>query len=161
SFGSTTANNNIGSITKAFNEVYASTYNGRSISINNFDLAEEYHVTDTAIEAGDVVKLQPDSTDKLAVTKAGGDGFTYDRDVMGVISTEPGLYLKDWQDNNPNGRPVALAGRVPIKVTDENGPIKRGDYLTASSTPGYAMKATKSGVIIARAMEDFGVQQTG
>jgi len=37
--------------------------------------------------------------------------------------------------------PVTLAGCAPCKVTDENGPIKRGDLLTSSSTPGHAMRA--------------------
>ncbi len=37
---------------------------------------------------------------------------------------------------------LALAGRVPVKVTDENGPIERGDLLTTSSKSGYAMKWT-------------------
>jgi hypothetical protein len=27
-------------------------------------------------------------------------------------------------------------------VTDENGPIRPGDLLTSSSTPGHAMRAT-------------------
>jgi len=31
---------------------------------------------------------------------------------------------------------------VPVKVNDENGPVKRGDLLTTSSTPGHAMKWT-------------------
>ncbi|HKK61108.1 MAG TPA: hypothetical protein VJ951_01030, partial [Bacteroidales bacterium] len=33
-------------------------------------------------------------------------------------------------------------GRVPCKVTDENGSIKPGDLMTTSSTPGHAMKWT-------------------
>ena len=36
---------------------------------------------------------------------------------------------------------IALAGRTPCKVTDENGPIHPGDLLTSSSTPGHAMRA--------------------
>jgi hypothetical protein len=37
-------------------------------------------------------------------------------------------------------RLLAIAGRVPVKVTDEAGPIRPGDLLAASSTPGYAMR---------------------
>jgi len=40
-------------------------------------------------------------------------------------------------------------------VTGQNGPIEPGDYLTASSTPGYAMKATKAGPVIGMAMAGF------
>ena len=65
------------------------------------------------------------------------------------------MYLQDWSNNSTNTRPVALAGRVPVKISLENGDIHRGDYLTSSSIKGYAMKATSGGLIIGRAMEDF------
>ena len=46
-----------------------------------------------------------------------------------------------WQGQNNTMKPaVALAGRVPVKVTDENGPIQKGDLLTTSGKPGYAMR---------------------
>src|SRR5690606_6208547 len=64
----------------------------------------------------------------------------------------PGLLLgKEIQDS----KPVALSGRVPVKVNLENGPIKRGDYLTLSSTPGVAMKATESGQTIGVALQNY------
>ncbi len=50
---------------------------------------------------------------------------------------------------------MALAGRVPVKVSLENGPIMAGDRLTTASTPGYAMKATKAGPVIGQALENF------
>ena len=50
---------------------------------------------------------------------------------------------------------LALSGRVPIKVSRENGSINRGDPIVASDIDGVGMKATKSGMIIGRAMEDF------
>jgi hypothetical protein len=53
--------------------------------------------------------------------------------------------------------PVALAGRVLVKVSNENGAIAAGDYLTsASSTPGHAMKATRAGRVIGMALESLG-----
>lgn len=39
-----------------------------------------------------------------------------------------------------NERLLALAGRVPTKVTNENGAIMPGDILTTSSKKGHAMK---------------------
>lgn len=49
---------------------------------------------------------------------------------------------------------VAIAGIVSVKVTDENGPIQRGDLLTTSSTPGHAMKALdpEIGTVLGKAM---------
>ena len=143
---------NLGGRSSFFNSVYAGSYYGKNFTINNFDLAEEYAVEDASIKAGDVVRFKKSSEGKLIVERTDSP---QDQEVIGVISTEPGLYLKDWEADNENGRPVALAGRVPVKVTDENGQINRGDYLTPASKPGYAMKATEPGIIIGRAMEDF------
>ncbi|MFG0318309.1 MAG: hypothetical protein ACF8XB_13620, partial [Planctomycetota bacterium JB042] len=51
---------------------------------------------------------------------------------------------------------VALAGRVPVKVTAEGGAIEVGDLLTTSSTPGHAMRHDPDaggGVVVGKAME--------
>jgi hypothetical protein len=50
--------------------------------------------------------------------------------------------------------PLAIYGYFPAKVTLENGVIHRGDALTSSSKPGYAMKATAACKIIGYALED-------
>jgi hypothetical protein len=51
---------------------------------------------------------------------------------------------------------MAVIGIVPVKVNTENGPIRRGDTLVTSSTPGYAMKGTDVGrmfrAVIGKAM---------
>ena len=60
-----------------------------------------------------------------------------------------------------DGKPVALAGRVPVKVSTENGPIKKGDALTSSSIPGVAMKTTKAGHILGVAMTEYDGKSTG
>jgi hypothetical protein len=53
------------------------------------------------------------------------------------------------------GGPIVL-GAEPILVI---GPVSEGDYLVASSTPGYAMRGEPSkivpGCVIAQAMESF------
>ena len=51
--------------------------------------------------------------------------------------------------------PLALAGRVPVKVSDENGPIQAGDLLTLSSVPGHAMRATDDGPVIGTALQSW------
>jgi hypothetical protein len=58
------------------------------------------------------------------------------------------------EDKYDNEIAVAITGIVPCKVSTENGAIQRGDLLTTSSTPGYAMKATehKVGTIVGKAM---------
>jgi hypothetical protein len=114
------------------------------------DLAEIYGTHDNTLIAGDVVSIDP--TMSAGVQKSTG---VYDENVLGVVSTQPGIVIGDVQD--PGATPVllALAGRVPIKVNLENGSIKKGDYLTTSSTPGEAMKATKAGQIIGQALTEY------
>jgi len=51
--------------------------------------------------------------------------------------------------------PIALSGRVPVKVELTTSAIKAGDMLTASTVvPGKAAKATEPGWVIGRALED-------
>ena len=120
------------------------------------DLAEIYSTNDDTIGAGSVVAL--DSTLTAGVKKT---DKAYDVNAIGIISTSPSLVMGSLEDAGKKPVMVALAGRVPVKVSLENGPIKPGDFLTPSSTPGVAMKATKSGQIVGQAMIGFqGVPDT-
>ena len=84
----------------------------------------------------------------------------YEKGVLGIVSTLPGQVLSDGSDA---GHPVlvALTGRVPAKVSTENGPIRVGDYLTSSSIPGVAMKATKAGPAVGKAMTAYDGEDIG
>jgi len=50
---------------------------------------------------------------------------------------------------------LALIGIVPVKVTDEGGPIAIGDLLVSSSTPGHAKRWSGSGpcALVGKALE--------
>ena len=132
------------------------------------DLAENYYTKDRSIHPGDVVSLDP--TFASGVVKSTG---AYDRNAIGIVSTKPGLVLDDVYDPSrgvqvlPDGYKdripvaVALSGRVPVNVSTENGPIKAGDFLTASSIPGVAMKATKAGRILGQALFDYNYPEIG
>src|SRR5690606_2987477 len=56
--------------------------------------------------------------------------------------------------------PIALRGRVPVKVTAEAGPIRVGDLLTTANTPGCAMRyvpgsSPTRGVVLGKALESL------
>jgi len=169
----------LGTATDYFKDLYVGKINTKLASISGFDVAEEYLVTDQSIEAGEVVSFSAssqasagsenavatpttaNSSDaKLLIEKSQGG---YDSGLIGVVSTEPGLYLSNWErgeEEKKKTRPVALVGRVPVKVSSENGAIKRGDLLTSSEKyPGYAMKATRGGYVVGRSMEDFALEK--
>ena len=109
------------------------------------DLAE-YYYSNTPLEAGDVVAIQPDQPAGIGKSES-----RYQKNLLGVVSTNPGLTLGPVAEN---AYPIALSGRIPVKITDENGPIRVGDLLTSSSRPGYAMRATSAGAVIGRVLNE-------
>ncbi|MFZ2763810.1 MAG: hypothetical protein WAX80_02130, partial [Minisyncoccia bacterium] len=122
------------------------------------DLAEWYE-TKLNVEAGDVVAIGDESYEydsKLGLQKSSVlEKASSSNSVVGVISFAPYLTMGgDILGNAKHPQKVALAGRVPVKFSGENGSIKAGDMLTVSSVPGVAMRATKAGVTIGKALED-------
>jgi hypothetical protein len=129
------------------------------------DYAEQFPVAED-IEYGDLV-----ATGERIVTTTDGDKIVqlikssqpYQENIIGIISnnyddfTSTGYNIKE--EDNP--MPVALSGRVLLKVSLENGPIAIGDPLTSSSEPGVAMKATKTGRVIGIALESYAGKGTG
>jgi len=128
------------------------------------DVAENYPTDDETLGAGEVVQITKhqtsNNTDDLFIERADGIGA-----VLGIISTNPGLTLGDYGKESRHAElvsasvrnvPVALSGRVPVKVSLENGNILRGDYLTLSKKePGAATKLIGSGQVIGIAMQNY------
>jgi hypothetical protein len=140
-------------------EAEATIWSRNAVQTGPRDLAENFS-SDMDLDPGDVVCMG-DEVDSIVVSEEPNDGL-----VLGVVSSEPGFLLNVDRDVEDDGLfPVALCGRVPCKVVDENGPIARGDFLTTSSTPGHAMKASSAmmdgreihrpGTIIGKALGSF------
>ncbi|MDP1722090.1 MAG: hypothetical protein Q8L37_02680 [Candidatus Gottesmanbacteria bacterium] len=80
----------------------------------------------------------------------------YDQKLIGIISTNPGVLMGSIEgENKEDKRMLALAGRVPVKIDPESPTIEVGDFLTSSDKPGLAMKATKAGYVVGRALEKW------
>ena len=120
-----------------------------SFTPSGADLAEVYYA-DEGIAPGSLVALDPQAAGFVLPST-----LPYQSGLMGVVSTDPGILLRE-SENNP-GEPieVALVGRVPVRVSIENGMITAGDYLTSSHVAGVAMKATEPGTVVAQALEDY------
>ncbi|MCL2506525.1 MAG: hypothetical protein FWF00_02390 [Endomicrobia bacterium] len=112
----------------------------------NADVAEIYASYDNLLP-GDVVIISSTKDEYIEKSKIKNDTM-----VAGVISTAPGVVL----NSNEKGYKLALVGKVPVNVTNENGDIKRGDLIVTSSTPGCAMKGIdpKPGTVIGKALEN-------
>lgn len=119
---------------------------------NGADVAEIVSSIDI-VHPGDVVEIDPDLPGQFRLAATPNSSA-----VAGVISTSPGVTLngRNTADSSANTEPqLALAGRVPVKVSAENGSIRPGDLLVASSTPGYAMRAPANpvpGTVIGKAL---------
>ena len=76
--------------------------------------------------------------------------------IIGVYSTNPVVIGNASAEEDPENHVlVGLMGVVPAKVNTENGSIKIGDFVTISSKKGVAMKATRSGYVIGKALENY------
>jgi len=130
------------------------------------DLAETYPVNMSCVgsgvcpENGDVVCVDP--TVVSGVKKC---SLEDKNNMVGIVSTNPGFLLGGGDFSNPSQTlgsvKVALAGRVPVKVSSENGNISAGDKLTISNTSGVAAKALGDSPIVAVAMESFSGSSPG
>ncbi len=112
---------------------------GDGTIVGGADLAEWVSVTE-AVEPGDVLEIDPTGANVYRLAHG-----PCSPSVAGVVSTEPGMVLGSPTTHHPLPTTdaqalLALLGVVPVKVTDEGGPIAVGDLLVVSSTPGHAMR---------------------
>lgn len=125
----------IGNQANYFNNIYAAQLWGKRLTVANFDLAENYAVADMSLEAGDVVAMNSDGK----LVKAGSSEAVR---TLGVISTAPGLLLSNWVEEGEAVKPVALAGRVPVKIAS-NEVVEVGDALTVSEREAGKVRKAK------------------
>ncbi|MBI2310527.1 hypothetical protein HYU90_01705, partial [Candidatus Collierbacteria bacterium] len=128
---------------------------GDSFNATSTDLAENYSDATDSLQPGDIVVV--DENTHKGVKKSSGSNANK---LIGIVSTDPGLVLSDISEDGGkttlvHPKPIALKGRVPTKVSTENGPISVGDFLTSSSLPGVAMKANKAGETLGKALENY------
>ena len=152
--------------------------NGGTYNTTGADLAEEFS-HDGTLEEGDVVVISSNSNyeiEKCSEPQA--------PNVLGIVATKPGVILNSPTENDfdsflkrygkPKSAeernrlynlyieqrkktflPITLAGRTPCKVDATKHPIKKGDLLCTSSTPGYAEKLVGEGYYFAIALESL------
>lgn len=132
----------------AFGEVRASgTLYAHSTSSYG-DVAEFFEVSNNIRqpEPGDIVSISANNAQTFSLTDQANDPL-----IAGVISANPSVFI-----NNPDkGEPIALTGRVQVKVNMEGGTIKPGDPITSSSTLAEGMKMNTKGTIVGYALEAY------
>ena len=103
------------------------------------------------VEPGDVLELDPTAFATYHLSRTACSSL-----AAGVVSTKPGVVLGA-SDPHAGETLLALTGIIPVKVTNEGGPIQPGDLLVTSSTPGHAMRWAGDGAcpcaLIGKALE--------
>ena len=129
--------------TLEFCTVYAQEFSGTAARARYADIAEKYHA-DKVYEPGTIVMLGGEKE----ITE-----FGQSSDVpFGVVSTAPAFLMNATEETGADEwLPVALAGRVPVRVVGE---VLVGDYLVASRKyPGCAEVGHRSSPeVIGRAL---------
>jgi hypothetical protein len=132
--------------------------NGR-IQVNGKEVADYAEIFDldprNRPTPGTVMSV--DENDKLSPSR-----LAYDAKVVGVISgagsLAPGMQIGSRPDGSSD-LPVAVAGRVFVRIGLEGGEVNVGDLLVSSTTPGVAMRARKKsrafGAVIGKALASF------
>ena len=110
----TTATANTIAARNGSGDLFANVFRGTATSARFADLAEIYS-TETQLDTGSVVSISTDQKFEMALA----DPLSI---VAGVISENP-AYLMNAE---AEGQPVALKGRVPVKVF---GPVRKGDAV--------------------------------
>ena len=136
----------LGSSALRWSTVHGVTFSGTATTANYADLAELY-LSDFAYEAGTVVRVGGE----FEVTATDGE---HNHSVLGVISAYPAYLMNNQLEN---GIPVALKGRVPVKV---KGSVNKGDRLIGGPE-GHGIADNDSPHGFAIALEDFVAKKSG
>ena len=125
------------------------------------DIAELYPSTEP-VEPGDI--LATDLSHPGSLKKA-----TFTDVIIGIVSSNPAIMIEgsrlqlmtgSYYQSSPRKPAVALSGRVPVKVNNENGSLSVGDRITPSSVPGVGRKAHPGDPTVGIALEPFDEAQS-
>lgn len=136
----------LGSSSLRWSTVHGVTFSGTATTANYADLAELY-LSDFAYEAGTVVRVGGE----FEVTATDGE---HNHSVLGVVSQFPAYLMNNQLEN---GLPIALKGRVPVKV---KGSVNKGDRLVGGPE-GHGIADNDSPHGFAIALEDFVAKKSG
>ncbi|MDO8592242.1 MAG: hypothetical protein Q7R92_00545, partial [bacterium] len=137
---------------------YGATYADAAYSSAGADYAEYFKTADADLAPGETVCVDLLENNSVKRCERG-----HDNNVMGIVSTKPSIIGNATAAKNDPTRYaiIGMLGQVDALVSAENGPINVGDSLTsASTTPGYAMKADGGDSTVAVALEAFPASKT-
>jgi hypothetical protein len=129
-------------------------------SANTADYSEFFYTpaTSSAKSVGTIMSVDTGTTSPVVGTGAViPSTVPYDENLIGAVSMNGTSYNnpEDTRQTNNNFANVGMLGHIPVLISDFSEPIHVGDYITSSGENGKGMKATKSGMVLGSALEDY------
>ncbi|HUW71927.1 MAG TPA: hypothetical protein VMV66_01885 [Candidatus Humimicrobiaceae bacterium] len=106
-------------------------------------VARNLEVADSEARIGDIVSQAEEGLIRTS--------SPYNKNIVGVIAEDP---IVVFGKETPTTLKVVSFGETLTKVTNINGEIKKGDFITSSDRPGVGQKATEPGFVVGQAMQD-------
>lgn len=115
----------------------------RVLAAPAIEVSTLHPINDSGAVVGDILSL----TDQGLVRSK----TTADIHLFGIMQENPIIV---WREANATGSAIARNGIVDVNITEAEGPVKMGDYVTSSEDAGKGKKAIRSGYVIGQAMAD-------
>jgi hypothetical protein len=107
--------------------------------------------TDSTLEPGIIVQLDPKDSSKVQPATLSAIDH-----VHGVVVSPNDAPVSLQTSTTSQQAYVATAGDYTVLVSDQDGPILKGDYITLSSIAGIGMKAgTTESIVLGKALNSF------
>jgi hypothetical protein len=116
-----------------------------SVSAQGFNVASTYQIADSGVVSGDIIISEGENGFKRT-------NVSYESKIFGVYQEKPELVLRE--STQSAKQPIIRLGDTTVNITDYNGDIKAGDFVTTSPVMGKGMKAAQSGYVLGIALED-------
>lgn len=128
-----------------FISVTSGTFAQKLPSISQF--AVNLEIADNEAETGDIISITKDGLVRSTTA--------YDIATFGVVVSSPVISIEPRTDSTSA---VASTGVAQVKVSVKGGNIEIGDFITTSDDPGVGQKATTSGYVLGKALENYDKQ---
>lgn len=113
--------------------------------ISSSGIAITLEIDGTEINEGDIV-CKRDNVFK----KCNGE---YNTEMFGVVVKKPAASFEE--EKKDNNYMILSSGKSVVRVSSQNGNIKKGDLITSSDREGIAVLALKNGYVLGQALEDY------
>ena len=113
--------------------------------VTSSGIALTIEITGDKINDGDIV-CKKDEGFKLCDSE-------YNTEMFGVVVENPAAAFEE--EKKETNYLVISNGKAAVRISSQNGNIKKGDPITSSSRPGVGVLAQKNGYVLGTSLEDY------